>query len=286
MSKVRLLFSTGSLHIMDISRTFELAAEAGFDGIEVLCDHRWATRDPLYLQAMIERYNLPVLAAHVPYSDRLPGWNSPRNRVGHITQTLELAETLKAEVIIVHIPTIAFFAHFKTPGLRNFKIPWMTPFRPVATWMKNQLSTVQANTDVKIAFENNPSAAKVFGRKIVGNMKAWRGVEGWAQSHQWLTLDTTHWATVGVQPLEAYAAAKGKLAHVHLSNYNRGRQHRLPHQGELDLGSFLQQLSADDYNSTVSVEVYPEPLEFKHPTALRTNLKECVDFCREHLATS
>lgn len=285
MSTARLLFSTGSLHLMDISQNFALAAEAGFDGIEILCDHRWATRDPLYLADMMARYQLPILAVHVPYADRLPGWHNPRNRVEHIGQTLELAETVGAEAIVVHIPTMAFFAHFKTPGMRQFRLPWATPFRAVARWMKTDLSTVQSNTDVRIAFENNPSVGKLFGRKISGNMKQWDGLAGWASSHRWLTLDTTHWATLGVQPLEAYAAAKGQLAHVHLSNFNRGRQHRLPHQGELDLGSFLEQLAADGYEGTISVEVYPEPLEFKHPTALRDNLKACVDFCREHLGS-
>lgn len=284
MSNARVVFSTGSLHFMDISQTFELVAEAGFDGVEVLCDHRWATRDPQYLQKMIERYQLPILALHVPYPDRLPGWYNPRDRVGHITQTIELAETLNTEVIVAHIPTMAHFAFLKTPGMRTFKLAWATPFRSVAKWMREQLPTAQANTSVKIAFENNPSVAKFFDKRINGTMKAWAGVEGWAKSHQWLTLDTTHWATMGVQPLEAYAVARGKLGHVHLSNYNRGKQHRLPHEGELDLGAFLRQLKADEYDGTISVEVYPEPLEFKNSTALRRNLKACIDFCREHLA--
>ena len=40
--------STGSLYTYGIARVFELAAEAGFDAIEVLADQRWDSRQPDY----------------------------------------------------------------------------------------------------------------------------------------------------------------------------------------------------------------------------------------------
>ena len=52
---------------------FELAAETGFDGIEIMCDDRWTTRDPAYLQSLVTRFALSVLAVHSAIGGRVPG---------------------------------------------------------------------------------------------------------------------------------------------------------------------------------------------------------------------
>ena len=43
---MRFLFSTGSLYRYGTARCFEFAARAGFDGVEVMVDDRWDTRQP------------------------------------------------------------------------------------------------------------------------------------------------------------------------------------------------------------------------------------------------
>jgi hypothetical protein len=40
-----IVLSTGSLYTRDISTVFELSAEAGYDGEEVVVDGRWDSRD-------------------------------------------------------------------------------------------------------------------------------------------------------------------------------------------------------------------------------------------------
>lgn len=72
--KPRLIFSTGSLYPLDTSDCFELAADAGFDGIEIMCDPRYSTRDPEYLTALVDKYNLPVLVCHTPFTTNVSGW--------------------------------------------------------------------------------------------------------------------------------------------------------------------------------------------------------------------
>lgn len=42
----RLIFSTGSLYLLDTALVFDMAAEAGFDGMEIMCDDRFTTREP------------------------------------------------------------------------------------------------------------------------------------------------------------------------------------------------------------------------------------------------
>ena len=44
---MRFALSTGSLYTYGLDRVFALAAEVGFDGIEVLIDPRFDTRQPV-----------------------------------------------------------------------------------------------------------------------------------------------------------------------------------------------------------------------------------------------
>jgi sugar phosphate isomerase/epimerase len=279
MATARVIFSTGSLHGHDIAYCFGAAAEAGFDGMEILCDDRWSTRDPHYLQRLSREYSLPVLALHTPYATRVMGWQKPGDPLQRIHQTLRLAETLGAETMVVHSPTKVSAAFLHTPTHR-FLVPWRSPFGAVKSWIEQDLPEFQQRTTVKIAIENNP-AVRFMGRSV--DPSIWPGLDQWAAAHQWLTLDTTHWATKGVQPLEAYAAGGQRVCHIHLSNFEEGRQHRLPHRGQLDLGAFLRRLAADGFAGTICLELYPDALGFEDDASVRRNLRESLDFCREHL---
>ncbi len=63
---IPVVFSTGSLHPFGLERVFGWAAEAGFDGVEVMMDDRWDTHQPAYLAGLVERHELPILALHPP----------------------------------------------------------------------------------------------------------------------------------------------------------------------------------------------------------------------------
>jgi sugar phosphate isomerase/epimerase len=274
----RLLFSTGSLYTNDTAQCFELAAEAGFDGLEVMCDERWSTRDPHYLAQLAERVGLPVLVVHVPFSARLPGWPGGAAQVARIEHTLRLAEQLGVEAMVLHLPERVWLRKYSILG-RSVRIPQKSGFAPVKRWFDERLRVVQQGTAVKIAVENMP-AVRLLGRALPHVW--WNTVPEWSSAHDWLTLDTTHWATHGVDPLAAYRAARPRVRHVHLSNYD-GREHRLPQRGWLDLGTFLRALAGDSFDGTVSVELHPDALGFPDTGAIRRNLCETVDFCRAHL---
>jgi sugar phosphate isomerase/epimerase len=279
MPRPALLFSTGSLYPLDISYCFQLAAETGFDGIEIMCDDRYSTRDPVYLHKLMQHYNLPVDVCHTPFSPSIPGWLGADDEIGRIYQTLDLAARLEARTIVVHVPRKIGLL---TIGTNNHtrRLPWRSPYTAIKHWIERDLSRVQAGTSVKIALENMP-AISVLGRQF--DPTWWNTVGTWSKVHTWLTLDTTHWGTKGINPLDAYRVAGKRVCHIHLSNYD-GREHRLPHKGNLDLGRFLRALTADDFRGTISLELHPGPLEFSDDQALRRNLQDSLNFCREHLA--
>lgn len=278
MSAARVLFSTGSLYVFDVAYCFELAASAGFDGIEIMCDERYSTRDPAYLKRMTKDYGLPVLVAHTPFSPRLPGWRADNDEVKRVEYTLDLAHELKAETIVVHLPRKRGQVTLQV-NQRRWTLPWRPILYPVKNWMEQELPALQARTKVKIGIENMPSKY-VAGQEV--NPSWWNEPEEWSRVHEWLTLDTTHWATRKVDPLAAYRMAEGRVCHIHLSNYD-GREHQLPHKGNLNLKTFLRALNADGYTGTVSLELSPGSLIFKENRVMRHNLQASLDFTREYL---
>jgi sugar phosphate isomerase/epimerase len=278
MSSACVLFSTGSLYVFDLSYCFELAAEAGYDGVEVMCDERWSTRDPDYLKRLSEQYKLPVLVLHTPFSARTPGWRDQYDEVQRICHTLALAEKIGAESIVVHVPR-KFGQVSVNLNRRTIRIPWRLQLNTVKTWIERELPGVQAKTKVKIGLENMP-AWKILGKNV--DPTWWNEIETWSKLHDWLTLDTTHWGTKRIDPLEAYKAARERVCHVHLSNYD-GDEHRLPQKGSLNLKAFLRELAKDNFSGTVSLELSPNSLQFKEPYLVRRNMQESLKFCRENL---
>ena len=63
-----------------------------------------------------------------------------------------------------------------------------------------------------------------------------------------VNLDTTHYAQIGVNLLEAARILKDKIHSVHLSDYIAGRAHVFVGEGELDLPGFLSLLDPEVFN--------------------------------------
>jgi len=68
-----------------------------------------------------------------------------------------------------------------------------------------------------------------------------------------INVDTTHYAQIGVNLLEAARILKDKIHSVHLSDYIAGRAHVLVGEGELDLPGFMARLDPE-ISSVVTLE--------------------------------
>lgn len=69
--------STASCPLGKAENTFRLAAELGYDGVEVMVWSERSTQDPQVLAELAQRYGQPVLAVHAPtllLTDGLPGF--------------------------------------------------------------------------------------------------------------------------------------------------------------------------------------------------------------------
>lgn len=267
------LFSTGSLWSYSIERCFAFAAQAGFDGIELMVDRRWETRQPGYLQELIDKYQMPIGAVHSPFLD-VPGW--PPHNPGRIRRSLEVAEAVGAAVVVHHLPTRVGMVWVRA-GNRFFPLPvpgW-NPEKAYRRWLQDEYTALQASTAVTLCIENMP-AYRRFGRKW--NYVAWN-TPGQITRFPHLTLDTTHLGTWDMEPAEVYPRLNGRVHHVHLSNYN-GQEHRRPEDGRLRLDEFLTLLVTDGYQGAVTLELCPEVLDAGSTDAriierMATSLRHC-----------
>lgn len=277
---MRFILSTGSLYNYSVDRVFALAAEAGFDGIEMLIDHRWDTRQADYLQHLMESHSLPIPAFHSPFSRNCSGWGE--TEYGAIARTAELAYELGAQVVVHHLPMRFGHAFLQAAG-RNLLLP--NPFdsgRQYATWLSEGYAALQTSTDVLLCIENLP-AVRFLGRRV--NPARWN-----AHSRKTLddiarfphiTLDTTHLGTWGLDPLEAYDHWGQRVKHVHLSNFD-GSEHRRPEDGSLRLGALLSRMAADGYSYSISLELQPDALEAGAPDSRIVDLlRGSLYFCRK-----
>lgn len=271
---MELLFSTGSIYTYSIARCFDLAARAGFDGIELMVDHRWDTRQPEFIRRLSDHYGLPVTAVHAPFTG-VPGWEP-----GHpalIRQSVELAQALGARVVIHHLPVRIGYVVVMQGSKRFFlPVPGVNDERDYRRWLDDDYGALQQATDVTLCIENMP-ARRFLGRRV--NAHTWNTPDEITRFPT-LTMDTTHLGTWGLDPLTVYRHWGDKVRHVHLSNFD-GQEHRLPQQGELRLAELLRALVADDYAGAVTLELHPDAVDAGRPDAhIVALLRTSLDICR------
>ena len=146
--------STGSLYTYGTARVFEMAARAGYDGVEVLADHRWDTRQPAYLCRLAAEYEQPIVAIHSPFVVNVPGW--PDDQLGRLWQTVDLAQALGVSTVVTHLPfrLRALAGHWHGHHSHRFFLPVPLPRRdPYADFLGDGLGLFEVATGVTIAVE-------------------------------------------------------------------------------------------------------------------------------------
>ena len=270
--------STGSLHNYGTARVFELAAEAGYDGIEVLVDHRWDGRQPAYLRRLSADYGLPILVVHSPFAVDVADW--PADQLGRLRRTVALAQEVGVSTVVTHLPfrLHALFGHWHGRSPRRFFLPVPLPRRePYYHFLHSGLAELEAETGVAIAVENMP-LRRFLGLKLNGY---WFNSLAELEHFPHLTLDTTHLGTCGLDPVTVYERLRKRVVHVHLSNYD-GREHRSPPDGHLPLGDFLRRLARDGYRGVITVETGPEAMDASDEAKCLAALRRALAFCRSH----
>jgi sugar phosphate isomerase/epimerase len=260
----RLLFSTAPFFRRPLREAFQHIAAAGFDAVEVMVTQDPSTQEAHLLTPMAREFGLRVEAIHAPFllvTRRV--WGS--DPTGKIYRAVHLAEEIGAPLVVIHPP-----------------YRWQVRFR---RWLEGSLEEFTARTGVTVAVEN------MFPIRVAGDrglrFHAAQDVEN-IERFPFLVLDTSHAAVANLDIRDFYARYRDQIQHVHLSNNaGKGWDSHLPvyQDGVLPLAEFLDDLAADGFAGSVSIELDLRPW-LQDAEALREVLVRNREFCQARLFAS
>jgi sugar phosphate isomerase/epimerase len=254
------LAATGPFFMFSLEETFELIAEAGFDGAELMIMQDKVSQDPHRLGALAARYGVPVPAVHGPFlvATWLVFGADPK---GKLERCVRFAETAKVSTVVIHPP-----------------YRWQTAY---ADWLEEAIPRIREQTGVTVAVEN------MFPINVNGH--SLRFFSGMAPSElgRWpsLVLDTSHLAVVGGDLMAAWEELADRVVHLHVANNDgRGRDtHGLLDRGVLPIPEFLQEVGASGFGGAVTLELDVRTWADDRPALLEV-LRENLHVARQHLA--
>jgi sugar phosphate isomerase/epimerase len=253
--------STASVYPHTCSDAFGIAADLGYDGVEVMVWTDPVSQDVAALQRLSEHYAMPVLAVHAPtllVTQRVWG----KDPWAKIERSCAMASTLGARTVVVH------------PAFR-----WQ---REYATGFADGVERIGQESGVAIAVENMyPWRARQ--REILAYLPGWDPVP---QPYRHVTLDLSHSATAGVSGLDVAQALGDRLVHLHLADGSGSAkdEHLVPGRGTQPCGDVLELLAEKDWRGVVIVEVNTRRARGRRER--EGDLAESLAFARLHLAAA
>lgn len=253
--------STASVYPHTCVDAFGMAAELGYDGVEVMVWTDPVSQDAAALARLSEHYGVPVLAVHAPtllVAQRVWGpqpW--PK-----IERACELAVRLGARTVVAHPP-----------------FRWQ---REYASGFVEGVERVADRYETIVAVENMyPWRARQ--REMLAYLPSWDPIP---QPYRHVTLDLSHSATSGVCGLDQARLLGDRLSHLHLADGSgSGKdEHLVPGRGVQPCGEVLGLLAQREWRGIVVVEVNTR--RARNRAERETDLAESLAFARLHLAAA
>jgi sugar phosphate isomerase/epimerase len=257
---IRVGMSTSCVYPLGLEAGFRLAAEAGFDGVEVMVTRDSATQSPERLLALSETYGLPILSIHAPVL-LLTAFVWGRDPRVKLERSAALAAAVGAPTVVVHPP-----------------FRWQSGY---AEQFESIVRDLRAERGVEIAVENM-FPWKVAGKALAAYAPGWDPVSLDCDA---VTLDFSHAALSGRDGLEMAMALGPRLRHIHLCDGSGALdedkvfdEHLLPGHGSQPVAEVLDFLAASGWNGSVVAEIN---MRRAHNDAERLELlRETADFGR------
>ncbi len=237
---MKLILSAGTLYTLPLHKAFEIARDAGFEGIEVIVNHDYEYNAGEELLADVIEI-LPISSIHAPFFE-INGWG---NKIKQLEKTVKLATKFNIPLINFHPPA------------------WLSLERKFWRWL-NKIKDFQAeigNNQVLVTIENMPANGPLgCNPYFLNNTEAL--IDFLQERNLFLTFDTAHMGTHKANFLTDFHHCynTGRIKNVHFSDYANGREHLLPGHGKLPLTRFLNHLQETGYDKTVTLELTPQEL--------------------------
>jgi sugar phosphate isomerase/epimerase len=230
-----IVLSTGSF-FPNTALGFRMAAELGYDGVEVMVTHDRRSQSLDTVEELVEEFGVPVLAVHVPclvVTQHVWGWNPEAK----LRRAAELAAALEAPTVVTHPP-----------------FRWQREYAAVFGALVAELNDQAGAGGPTVTVENMYTVDAPLGRRVepyLGNSD-----EAFA-TYSAITLDSSHVGAARQDLLERYHLLRDRIRHLHLSDSTstRGDEHLPPGQGTLPLAELAAAMVADGFDGQVVLEV-------------------------------
>lgn len=250
--------STASVYPRKAPLAFELAAELGYDGVEVMVWNDKISRDDLALARLAQETGVPIRSVHAPtliVSQQVWG-----TKPGHkLAKTVDMALTLGASTVVVHPP----FA-------------WQ---RGYSRHFAEQVRALSEDSGLTIAVENMyPWRGRK--REFMGYLPGWDPTE---HDYDRVTLDVSHAATSRQSCVDLAALFGPRLAHVHLTDGTDSGfdEHLVPGRGTQPVRELLEGLARSGFAGDVVVEIGTR--KARDATERRADVAQSLHFARTYL---
>ena len=250
--------STASVYPEPTSAAFELAAELGYDGVELMvwCDP--VSQDEAAVSGLVDRFGMPVLAVHAPclaVTQRV--WDS--DPVGRIRRSVSAAAEWGAGTVVVHPP-----------------FRWQ---RRYAGRFADEVARAGEAAGVALAVENMFPVMRAGVRRVPYS-PGWDPTE---VGHAHYTLDLSHTAVAGCDALEMLDRMGSRLRHLHLADGTGAArdEHLAPGRGNQPCAQVCERIADGDFDGVVVVEVSTRRCRTRYDRA--AVLAESLLFAQLHL---
>lgn len=253
--------STASVFPETTSHAFEYAARLGYDALEVMVGFDPISQDAFRVRALMDYHEVPVCAVHAPcllVTQRVWG-TDPWEK---LHRSAEMAHELGAEVVVVHPP-----------------FRWQKEY---AAEFVAGIADLEKETGLAYAVENMyPWRAR--RRTMAVYSPGWDPSE---QDYANTTIDLSHSATAGDDPVEMAQRLGDRLRHVHMADSmgSAKDEHLVPGRGSQPCGEFLEHLAGTDFSGSIVVEINTRRAGARE--ARETDLLAALAFIKLHYDTS
>ncbi len=260
--------SSASVWPQPVGTAFEMAADLGYDGVEVMVWADATSQDVAALRRLSERHGMPVLALHAPcllITQRV--WSAePEER---LRKAVVAASDLGASTVVVHPPFRwqrryadcfgELVAGLEEASGINVAVENMFPLRPPHTWDRLRGSKAAGLS----GFRPSPDPTDV--------------------GYPHYTLDLSHSAAAHDDPVELMKRMGDALVHVHLADGTGAPrdEHLIPGHGVQPCAEVCEALATGEFTGTVAVEVNTR--KARNPRQREAQLAEALLFARLHL---
>ena len=267
-----LSLSTGCLYGFPLRTTFALAAEAGFEAVELVMGPEVWIRGARYASSLARDHGLSIYSVH----PALLAISPCGGRVGRIKDAVVAALELDCPCVVVHPPGASCWAD-----------------RVAEQWLR-VVEECQRRTDgtvTRMALENQGAGSKRSGQSVLGELPA---LINFAREHDLdVTFDTCHAGSVQLELVPAYELLGRRVANVHFSDLVPLRydvnlapvrllfaHHQMPGEGCLPLAEMVSRLATDGFSGPITVEIGMVALRAWSRSQLRRQLARVVEYIR------